>query len=136
MSVPPFVPPEDATTSRWWDATRSERLLLQRCADCGSVQHPPRPLCVECGGASLEEAEASGQGVVDTFTVVRRSPMPGFEPPYVVARVILAEGPIVLTNIVDCEPEHVRCDLPVGLRWQALGDGRSLPVFSPRSNDA
>ena len=129
MSEIPFVPPEDGTTKDWWDATRSCRFLLQQCADCAAFQHPPRPVCVTCACVELNLVEACGDGHIDTFTIVHRSPSPGFTVPYVVARVVLLEGPIVLTNIVGCEPADVRCDVPVRLAWRPVGDGRSLPVF-------
>jgi uncharacterized OB-fold protein len=123
------LPPDDAITRPWWDATRERRLLLQRCEGCGRVQHPPRAVCAACGSAALGWRAAAGTGIVDAFTVVRRAPRAGFDPPYVVARVRLDEGPILLTNLV--EADGVGCDARVRLRWRPLSDGRHLPVFAP-----
>lgn len=122
------LPPVDAVTQPWWDATRERRLLIQHCVGCGHLQHYPRALCTSCGGTELDWVEATGRGIVDTFTVVHRA-LPGFEAPYVVARVRLAEGVILLTNLVDADVDRVRCDDAVELRWRALSDGRNLPVF-------
>jgi len=36
-----------------------------------------------------------------------------------------------MTNIVDCDPAVVTIDMPVQLAWEALADGRNLPVFQP-----
>ncbi|SNY66740.1 Zn-ribbon domain-containing OB-fold protein [Paractinoplanes atraurantiacus] len=108
--------------SEWWEATRDHRLLLQHCDGCGSVQHYPRALCITCGSSDLSFREAVGTGVVDSFTVVHRA-----GEPYVLARVRLTEGPILLTHLDDiAEP---RCDMPVLLAWRPLPDGRHLPVF-------
>jgi uncharacterized OB-fold protein len=120
----------DAESEAWWEATRERRLLVQRCEHCGRHQHYPRMLCIACGGTDLSFVGASGKGTVYSFTVVRRAPSAGFTPPYVIALVRLAEGPLLVTRIVDCEPALVVCDLPVELRWQRLEDGRHLPVFT------
>jgi uncharacterized OB-fold protein len=125
------LPPVDAVTAPWWDATREQRLLIQRCSACAHLQHYPRALCTACGTTDgLDWVEAAGTGVVDSCTVVHRG-LPGFDAPYVVARVRLTEGVLVLTNLVDGEPESFACDQAVSLRWRALNDGRHLPVFGP-----
>lgn len=121
----------DSQTQAWWDATRESRLLVQRCRACGHNQHYPRPLCTECGSTNLEDIEASGRGSVYSFTVVHRAPHPAFTPPYVVALVRLEEGPVLLTNIVGCEPDDVGCDMRVAVTWETLPDGRRLPLFTP-----
>lgn len=123
------VPPPDATTRPWWDATRERRLVLQACR-CGHVQHPPGPLCRACGSLETGWVEAAGRGAVDTYTVVHRAPSPDFEPPYVLARVRLSEGPVLLTNLVDCPVEAAACGRAVRLAWRPLPDGRALPVFT------
>ncbi|MDL4813227.1 Zn-ribbon domain-containing OB-fold protein [Actinomadura opuntiae] len=112
---------------RWWDATRDRRLAVQRCA-CGHAQHYPRELCTRCGGTDLMFDDASGHGTVDSFTVVHRAPSSDVEAPYVVARVRLADGPIILTHLAG--PGPWACDEPVRLGWRPLPDGRHLPVFT------
>lgn len=123
------LPPEDAITRPWWDATRARRLVLQACAACGRLQHPPRAVCTACAGAALVWREASGEGTIDAFTVVARRIRPELEPPYAVARVRLAEGPLLLSNIVESDLAALACDQAVRLAWRPLGDGRHLPVF-------
>ncbi|MFF5081891.1 Zn-ribbon domain-containing OB-fold protein [Actinoplanes sp. NPDC000266] len=66
--------------------------------------------------------EVAGTGIVDSFTVVHRA-----DEPYILARVRLTEGPILLTHLDGvAEP---RCDMPVQVAWRPLPDGRHLPVF-------
>ncbi|WP_256839402.1 Zn-ribbon domain-containing OB-fold protein [Ornithinimicrobium faecis] len=124
------VPPADEVTAPWWEATREHRLLVQRCAACQTLQHPPRALCTGCGSTDdLGWETSTGAGSVDAYTVVHRSPLPELEAPYVVARVRLAEGPLVLTHVLADDLTAVRADLAVRLDWHDLPDGRSLPVF-------
>jgi len=49
------------------------------------------------------------------------------ETPYTLARIKLAEGPILLTHLEGID--EPRCDQPVHLAWRALPGGRHLPVF-------
>jgi len=126
--------PQDDVSARWWAAARERRLLVQICEACGHRQHHPRSVCTRCGRTdSLGWTDASGVGTVDSFTVVHRAPAPGFEPPYVIARVRLAEGPLLLTRIVGCPPGTVRCDQPVRLAWWDRPDADPLPVFRPEA---
>jgi uncharacterized protein len=125
------LPLVDEVTAPWWEATRDRRLLVQRCERCGHHQHYPRPLCLACASTDLGFVPASGNAVVHSWTVVHRAPDPAFEPPYAVALVRLAEGPILLSAIIDADLDALRCELPVSLRWRPLADGRHLPVFTP-----
>lgn len=125
-----MITPADADemTQTWWDATREGRLLIQTCDACGHHQHPPRAVCTGCGSTQhLTHVEANGAAVVDAVTVVHRAPAGGFEPPYAVARVRLAEGPVLLTNT----PVDVAIGDAVRLAWRDLPDGRRLPIFAP-----
>ncbi len=132
------VPAQDTTTRPWWDATRDRRLLLQTCTSCRSVQHPPRSVCLSCMSEDLAWTEASGVGTVDSFTVVHRAPREDVVVPYVLARVRLPEGPILLTRLegpVDAAGDPSACDRPVTLDWAPLADGRALPVFTSSTTD-
>ena len=123
----------DNITEPWWDATKEDRLLVQRCTSCSHYQHYPRSVCTKCASTNLEYVSSEGRGEIYSYTVVHRSPIPAFEPPYVVALIRLAEGPVLLSNIVGIEPDEVRCDMPVEVTWEPLPDGRKLPTFQPSS---
>jgi len=127
----PDVPAPDEVTAPWWEATREHRLLLQTCARCARVQHPPRALCVHCGSDEPDWSASGGRGAVDSFTVVHRAPRPDLAVPYVIARVRLAEGAVLLTRLQEREPDAWRIGDPVRVAWADLADGRALPVFVP-----
>lgn len=131
MSEPRPISPPDHVTASFWEATREQHLMIQRCAACNTVQHYPRGFCAACGIGEPRWIESSGRGVIVSHTTVHRAPHPAFTPPYVVALVRLAEGPVMLTNIVGCAPDDVHCDQPVRVTWEPLPDDRNLPLFTP-----
>ncbi|WP_122816877.1 Zn-ribbon domain-containing OB-fold protein [Nocardioides pantholopis] len=131
---PPEVPPADDVSTPYWDATREHRLTVQSCGACGHVQHPPRAVCTACSSMEhLSQVDAAGTGAVDTFTTVHRAPRPELDAPYTVARVRLAEGPVVLTRLEPAVPDQRAWTIgdPVAVAWADLPDGRALPYFTP-----
>jgi uncharacterized protein len=127
---PPTVPAPDANTAGWWAATEEHRLTIQECAACDRRQHPPRNLCRHCGDTErLRLVDASGRGEVDSYTVVHRAPTPDLEVPYVIARVRLDEGVVLLTRLEGAEPDSWRIGDRVAVDWVDLSDGRALPIF-------
>ena len=129
----PYVAPE---MKEFWDATAEGRLLLRKCDDCGEFIWYPRPFCPSCGSDNTSWTEASGRGVVYTFTVGHRSVVPGYRDasPYVLAYVQLEEGPKVMTNIVGVEPDQVRVDMPVCVVFHDTGQGSALFRFRPAAS--
>ncbi len=117
----------------FWDAARAGRLLLQHCAPCGRWIHYPRIACPHCGTDDPGWRQASGRGTVYSYTVVHNNAPSAFiaEVPYVVAVIRLEEGVQMLSNIVDCDPAALRCDLPVEVTFRRLDDAFTLPMFRP-----
>ncbi|CAM4278175.1 putative nucleic-acid-binding protein containing a Zn-ribbon [Mycobacterium basiliense] len=105
-------------------------LLVERCEACARWAHPATGECPDCG-APLVVRPVSGQGIVFTFTVNYHPYNPDIPTPYVIALVELDEqrGLRVAANIVDCEPDAVRCGMPVVLRGDRGGGG--APLFAP-----
>jgi uncharacterized OB-fold protein len=127
--IPGVAPEPDDVTAGWWAATREHRLVVQACGSCDHRQHPPRAVCTQCGSMDhLTFVPSTGFGQVDSWTEVHRAPRPGVEVPYTIARVRLAEGPILLTRLVGVGRFGIDDQVEVG--WIDLSDGRALPVFS------
>jgi uncharacterized OB-fold protein len=130
LPVPaPLVTPAN---ERFWAATAQNRFELQRCTACDTVVWFPQRRCPECWTESLDTFDAAGTGTVYSFTVVRRGNGDWRDAaPFVLAYVELDEGPRVLTNIVDCDPDDVHIDMPVTLLWHDTGENSSLYRFRP-----
>ena len=126
-------------TRAYWEGCGRHVLVLQRCRDCGAVQHRPRAICAGCLSSAIEHFEASGRGVVHTHTVTHQNGAAPFRDalPYVLAYVALDEGPRLLTNIVGCAADAVEIDMPVVVDFSdvsgsgADGDSFAVPRFRP-----
>ena len=123
----------NTVTQPYWDGVEQGKLMLQYCSDCDVYQYYPRPLCAKCPAAEPEWREASGNGVLYSYSVVYRSPSPAFQAivPYVTAIVELEEGPRMFTNIVDAAPESLRVGEPVRVVFRDGPEGLRLPYFTP-----
>jgi len=130
--LPVPVPEVTSETAEFWAATAEETLLLPRCEHCDTVIWYPRAFCPACASFDVTWFPASGRGTVYSFTIVRR-PAPPYDRsgPFVVAYVELEEGPRVLTNVVECEPDEVEMGMPVEVVFHDTGEGRALYRFRP-----
>ncbi|WP_018635076.1 Zn-ribbon domain-containing OB-fold protein [Parafrankia elaeagni] len=126
------VPAVDDDSRDFWLGGAQGQLLIRACTACDRLFHPPAPVCPHCFARSVTSRPVSGRATVLSHTVVRRGWVPGFPPPYVVARVVLDEQPDLhlLTNIVDCEIEAVVTGLPVEVTFDQRGEVY-VPVFRP-----
>ncbi len=132
VELPAPAPPVVPETKPFWDAAKAGRLLLPRCPRCSFVIWYPRAFCPECGQSPVEWFEASGRGVIYTFTTVRRGEGAYRDTPqYTLAIVELQEGPRVLTNIIGCDPEGLRIGQPVTAVFCDAGDVAALLRFRP-----
>jgi len=118
-------PQPSAETDAFWEATRERRFLVKHCRDCGRAHWYPRSHCPFCSSAATEWRDASGNGVIYSYSVMRRS-----NPVYVVAYVTLAEGPTMMTNLVDCDPDGLSVGDKVRLVFRPTPGGYALPMFT------
>ena len=114
----------------FWDAWKDgERFLLHRCAVCNRHEWPAT-CCPDHGLASMEWVEASGEGVVDTYTIFHRAYSKDLaaDVPYALLVVRLDEGPYFHTRLVGAAAETARTGLRVKVR---RGAGDAFPLFTP-----
>ena len=113
-------------TMPYWQAAAEGKLLLRRCAACSAFHFYPRVLCPFCFSEGTEWREAAGKGTVYSFSVMRRAAVP-----YVLSYVTLTEGPTMMANIVDCDPDALRIGQPVRVVFKSSDSGQLVPMFTP-----
>jgi uncharacterized OB-fold protein len=136
---PELVPPPrdvlrpvvNRDTAFFWEGTAAGELRVQRCGACHALRHPPGPMCPRCGATDPSYVVAGGRGDVHSYVVHHHPPVPGREPPFVVALVELEEGVRVLGEL-QTDPERVRIGMPVEVVFDRIDDELTLPAWRPR----
>jgi len=126
------TPDIDAFTRPYWDAAAEGRLLLRRCRACARPHHYPREFCPHCWSEDVDWEPASGRATLYTWSVVHRNDLPPFgeRVPYVAAVVDLAEGPRMMTQVVDVPEDDLRADMALEVVFRTGDDGVAVPVFT------
>lgn len=124
----PTISPD---TAFFWEGLRERRLLIQRCASCGVLRHPPRPMCPECNSLDWDTIEASGHGTVHSFVMPQHPQFPFMEYPYIVVLVDLDEGVRVVSNLVDIAPDDAWIGMSVVVDYVTFDDDLVLHQFRP-----
>jgi len=132
----PLPRTSEADTGEFWAATKDQMLKYQQCQHCQQVVFYPRSHCTGCVEGELVWKEASGEGTLYSFSVVRQSYHPYWREhvPYAVAWVDLDEGPRMLTNITGVEDPttELTCGQRVMVEWE-IHEEVSIPLFRPVS---
>lgn len=125
----PIITPDAAF---FWEGARRGELLAQRCASCGDLHHPPRPMCPRCHSVRHELVRLSGRGQVHAW-IIPRHPQPiGFAQPPIVAVIQLEEGIRLVSNVVGIDAGQVSIGLQVEVEFEPTVGGYAVPVFRPK----
>lgn len=114
-------------TQPFFDAATEGRFLIKRCEACGKAHWYPRAMCPHCHSDRTVWVESPGEGVIYTYSVMRRAS----SGPYAIGYVTLDEGPRMLTNFVGVAPEGLSIGMRVKVRFQVTEGGAPVPVFAP-----
>ena len=110
----------------FWKAAKEGRFTIPICSACGKAHWYPRAICPFCASDKVEWCAASGKGTIYTYSVMRRA-----KEPYAIAYVTLAEGPTMMTNIVNCDFDALRIGDDVTVQFADSENGPPVPVFKP-----
>lgn len=137
-----ITPVPDAVSEPFWRAAADGRLIIQQCRDCRTFQHPPEPICAECGSASLAFEPVSGQAKLASWTTTYHAAASSLasELPYTCVIVELAEqdglyllGDLIGTTI---DVTAFRAGLPMRVVFDATAGMCTLPQFVPAGDTA
>jgi uncharacterized OB-fold protein/acyl dehydratase len=124
----PAVTPDNAF---FFEGAQRGQLLIQRCASCGLLRHPPHAMCSHCRSFDWDTVEASGRATLYSFVVVHYPEVPAFDYPLVVGLVELEEGTRLVTDVIGVDPSDVRIGMPLEAEMVAFDDELTLPQFHP-----
>ena len=100
------------------------RLEGEICEHCNGKIFPPRDVCPECEAPAKTPLLFSGRGEVYSYSTVYNPPR-GFEEfsPYSVALVRLEEGPMVIAQLADVDPDQLSIGMPVEMVTRKVQSG-------------
>jgi len=98
MSVPRY----------WREEKPRYRLIGEECTKCGIKHYPKTPICI-CGSNEFKPYKLAEVGKVQSWTIIRNAPV-GYDKytPYIVALIELEDGVMILSQVVDIEPEAIK----------------------------
>jgi uncharacterized OB-fold protein/acyl dehydratase len=130
--TPVMRPPVTPDTAFFWAGTAAGELRIQRCGACGTLRHPPGPMCADCGQPQTGDyLVAGGTGEIYSYVVHHHPPVPGRKTPFTVALVELPEGVRVLGELRGIPPDHVRIGMPVRSALIKVDEDLTLPGWRP-----
>ncbi|MGI4944047.1 MAG: Zn-ribbon domain-containing OB-fold protein [Janthinobacterium lividum] len=119
------APPASPESAAFYAAAWEGRFLIGRCRGTGRFFWYPRAVSpFDFGPTTLEPA--SGKGVIYSFSTTQRD-----GPAHTIAYVTLAEGPTMMTALVECDPGALAIGQAVSLVWIPAADGTPVPCFRP-----
>ena len=123
------MPPQIWENIGFWESINNHKLVFQRCKECGTWVHPPRPACPKCRSFEKEWAPSTGKGTIYSWVTYMESTHPGFKSPYSVVLVEMEEGVRLISNVVDIDAEEIAIGMPVAVVFDDVAEGLTLPKF-------
>jgi len=125
--------PVDRDSAAQYRGRLKRRLLLNRCDDCGTWHHPPKPICPACWSSQVTAMPVAGTGTIYMFVLLHQGPPAegvDYRMPHPVVTIELDEQPGLrfTTTVVGSPNEAIRIGARVELDWIER-DGAPLPVF-------
>jgi uncharacterized OB-fold protein/acyl dehydratase len=132
IKVPTRIPsPRGHDNKWWWEACDAGKVMIQRCKQCQTLRHPPRPMCAECQSMEWDAIESTLDGEILSHTELHHPRIPGYQYPLVCAVIKLAEGTNLVANVVGCEPADVHIGMQVKGVVEQVDEKTMLPQFYP-----
>jgi uncharacterized OB-fold protein len=132
MNPTPKPRPQITALNRgFWEHAQAGQLAMQVCSACDSVHFPASPVCPNCLSTEQSWQPVSGAGTLQSWVAFHRPYWPGFaaEIPYDVCLVRLAEGPLMVSNIMGGLGTPKLGD-PVHVVFDRVDDALTLPKFA------
>lgn len=132
--MPKQSPVADDVDRPFWEAANEERLVVQHCAACDRLQHPPQPTCLQCGASGLGWKQMSGRGTVYSYGVIFDTPVAALQPdqPYNLAVIQLDDDPAI--NMYSHLPGAPIDNVPIGAAVEVVfettpANGQKVPEW-------
>jgi uncharacterized protein len=115
----------------FFEGARNGELLIQKCDNCGTLRHPPRPGCPVCQSLDWSTVVSKGRGKVFSYVVMHYPQIPSFDYPLPVVLIELEEGIRIVSNIEGVDTADIEIGMAVEVDFRNYAGDLRLPVFRP-----
>ena len=135
--------PLDRDSAAHFRGRIAHQLLVNRCTDCGTWHHTPKPICPACWSTDVRATPVSGRGAIYMAIFLHQGPPAegvDYSTPYPVVTVELDEqvGLRFTGTVVGAPNDAIRIGRRVTLEWVRRG-ATPVPAFRldrpPRVDD-
>lgn len=129
-----FYPVPIFEDREFWEYCSKKELRFQACGECGTLRHPPTPVCGTCTSTVVEWKLAPGRATIFSYTIIHHAADDRIKAalPYAVVVLEFPDfGPVKLVSNLIAGLERIHIGMQVDLIWEAAGEGLFLPRYLP-----
>ncbi|RLF96183.1 transcriptional regulator [Thermococci archaeon] len=122
MSVPRF----------WREIPYRYRLMGSYCEKCNETFFPPREICPRCRrSGNIKDVKLEEEGEIFSYTIIRTAP-PEFDvqTPYAIALIKLKNGPLIMSQLTDCEIDKVDIGKKVRMVFRKISEDGDAGIIN------
>lgn len=129
----PLPHTNEPLTAEYWQATNNGELKIRKCQSCGSLQFPPREMCIHCHTQDFDWITVSGNAKLFTLSPSITPSFPAFkdDAPYTIVIVELEEGPRMLGWAANIEADQLEIGMPMQPVFRKVNDDVTLVDWEP-----
>lgn len=122
-------PVTNRDTAFFWEGVNAGELRIQRCSSCGTLRHPPGPMCPTCHTSGHDYVLSQGRARVYSYVVHHAPQIPGKTLPLLIGLVELDEGVRMIGELRGVGIDDVAIGLPVRVGYDRIDDELTLPYW-------
>jgi uncharacterized OB-fold protein len=116
-------PPIGRDNAYYWEGVAKGVVLIQKCTACGSLRHPPSPMCPQCQSLDWTTVSATGRAVLHSYTICHHPLPPWEEGPYAVVLVDIEvegdeQGARIVCGTRGIAHDDLRIEMPMRLLFE------------------
>lgn len=116
-------------TAFFWEGLEQGKLLIQRCAECETLRHPPAPVCIKCHSFDWDTIESSGAGTLYSFVVMHYPEVPPYDYPNPIGLIELEEGVRIIAGLKGGKSKDFKIGQQLTVEFATFDEELTLPLF-------
>ena len=123
---------KDVDSIEFWEGAKKEKLMIQQCSHSSEYFLYSRANLKYKGGFNYKWVEASGKGIIYSFTITNIAGGSAYfveKTPYIVAIILLDEGVKIMSNIIAQDFKTIKIGEKVEVSFIRMNEDIVFPCF-------